>query len=103
MELLFPHECHNCGLVDEAKFIYAGPHIKQVCNGCDRYVKFVSQSIIPDVREIKLRIWAISTNVVLIDVYKGMSGFVPDLTGLDGKIMYWRLYLKMREGENAKP
>lgn len=100
MELLFPHKCNHCGVTDEAKFIYAGPHIKQVCNNCGKYVKFVSQAIIPDVKEIKLKIWAISTDIELIDFTKGLSGFIHDLTGVDEKINYWRLYLKMREDKN---
>lgn len=101
MELLFPHECHNCGLVDEARFTYAGPHIKQVCNGCACYVKFVSKGIIPDTKEIKLKVWAISTDLEKIDLCKGLIGFVPNLVGVDEKLMYWRLYLKMREEFNA--
>lgn len=97
MELLVPHECHNCGLVDEAKFIFSGPHIKQVCNGCDRYVKFYAMSAIPDVTEIKLKIWSITRNVGIINSCKKYSSFVPNLSGIEKKITYWRLYLKVRE------
>ena len=97
MELLVPHECHYCGLVDEAKFIFSGPHVKQVCNGCNRYVKFYSMSAIPDVREIKLKIWSLTTDLNIIDECKIKSSFVPGLSGIDNKITYWRLYLKVRE------
>lgn len=98
MELMIPHDCHNCGLVDEAKFTYAGPHIKQVCNGCGRYVKFFNKSDIPDHRETRIRIWSIAKeDVTLIESAKFKCGFTSNVTGLDLKIMYWRLYLTVRE------
>jgi len=87
-------------LTDEAKFTYAGPHIKQACNKCNAYVKFVSKSILPDVKEIKLKIWALSEDLDVIEIYKGKIGFVENLNGTDEKIMYWRLYLKIREVSN---
>lgn len=104
MELLIPHECHYCGLVDEAKFVYAGPHIKQVCNGCNRYVKFFSKYQIPDIKEIKLKIWSMTTDVVFIDKLKSEIGFTSSSTAdvLDKKIMYWRLYLKVKANFNLK-
>ena len=52
--------CHKCGVIDEARFAYAGPHIKQVCNNCHFYVKFFNVKLIPDVKEIKLKIIALS-------------------------------------------
>lgn len=97
MELLVPHECQSCGAVDEAKFIFSGPHIKQVCKGCNRYVKFYSKSAIPDVSEVRLKIWSITQDTSFIDAAKEASGFVSGVKGLDGKIYYWRLYLKVRE------
>ena len=101
MELLFSHKSNHCGVTDEARFVYSGPHIKQVCNNsdCGKYVKFISQALIPDVREIKLKIWSISQDVELIDFYKGVSGFADGLSGVDEKITYWRLYLEIRKGE----
>lgn len=98
MELLVPHECHSCGSVDEAKFTYAGPHIKQVCNGCGRYVKFFSKNCIPDVMEIKFKIWYIVKDTAKIELIKARIGFQDDLSGLDEKMMYWRLYLSVRKG-----
>ena len=96
-KLLVPHECHHCGVVDEAKFVFSGPHIKQVCNGCSRYVKFFSKSKIPDVREIKLKIWSITKDIDYIKKCKEKSSFVENLSGIEQKIMYWRLYLQIRE------
>jgi hypothetical protein len=98
MTLLIPNECHYCGLVDEAKFVYSGPHIKQICNGCDKYIKFFDKSKIPDVKEIKLTIWSITNNIEKISQAKNDCNFVNDLKGLDLKIMYWRLYLQIRKG-----
>ncbi len=96
MQLLIPNECHYCGLVDEAKFVYAGPHVKQICNGCGKYVKFFDKSKIPDARETKLAIWAITTDLAQINEAKQESGFVENLKGLDLKMIYWRLYLEIR-------
>lgn len=96
-EFMIPHECHHCGVVDEAKFTFAGPHIKQICNGCGKYVKFFNKSQIPDVREIKLKIWSITQDIDRISAAKQVSGFVDNLTGLDNKIVYWRLYLAVRK------
>jgi hypothetical protein len=97
MELLVPHDCSYCGTTDEAKFIFSGPHLKQVCNGCNRYVKFYSKSAVPDTQEIKHKIWAITQDTAFIDAAKEESGFVISASGFDLKIMYWRLYLKVRE------
>lgn len=99
-KLLVAHECHICGLVDEAEFIFSGPHIKQICQGCKRYVKFFHKSAIPDVREIKLKIWSITQKTIVIDIHKDLIGFVDNLSGIDNKIMYWRLYLSIKEGVN---
>lgn len=99
MQLLIPNECHYCGVVDEAKFVYAGPHVKQVCNECGRYVKFFDKGKIPDSREVKLRIWSLTQDVDYINSAKSEIGFVENLTGLDLKMMYWRLYLQIRKME----
>lgn len=96
MQLLIPNECTYCGLVDEAKFVYAGPHIKQVCNGCGRYVKFFDKSKIPDSKETKLAIWAITQDIAEIEDSKYRIGFIENLKGLDLKMIYWRLYLETR-------
>ncbi|WP_285011284.1 hypothetical protein [Pedobacter faecalis] len=97
MELMIPHECRTCGAVDEAKFVYAGPHIKQVCNACNKYVKFYGKGQMPDVREVKIRIWAITQDTARIESAKKEVGFVSDPVGPEAKMLYWRLYLKLRE------
>ena len=97
MKAFFEHSCHKCGLVDEAKFVHAGPHIKQVCNGCGFYVKFFDKAMIPDHIEIKQKIWYISKqNLLLINKAKEEVEFI-ECTGLSRKLMYWKLYLKIRE------
>jgi hypothetical protein len=96
MQLLIPNECHYCGLVDEAKFVYAGPHVKQICNGCGKYIKFFDKAKIPDSKETKLAIWAITTDIDSINESKNQIGFVDGLKGLDLKMIYWRLYLEVR-------
>jgi len=97
MRLLIPHECHYCSVNDEARFTYSGPHIKQVCNNCGRYVKFFSPKLIPDIRVIKLQTWAIIPDKEAIDVCKGSIGFTDQLTGTDEKLQYWKLYLEIRK------
>ena len=97
MSKFFEHTCHKCGATDEAMFVYAGPHIKQVCNACGFYVKFFDKAKIPDIKEIKLRMWSISNqNAELINSLKPGVNFIEGMTGLDGKIMYWKLYLALR-------
>lgn len=97
MNLLTPFECHHCGVVDEAQYVFSGPHIKQICGSCGAYVKFVSKASIPDAREIKLKIWSITKqNLEIIDNAKQLCGFVEGLNGIEKNIMYWRLYRQIR-------
>lgn len=102
---MLPHECQSCGLVDESKFKYAGPHIKQVCNGCNSYVKFYSKWLIPDPKEIVLKIQSITMDIDEINEAKKVIGFVlPNgVNSLDKKIMYWRLYLQIRKEFLCRP
>lgn len=98
MEPFFETQCHKCGIVDEAKFSYAGPHLKQICCECGAYIKFFDKKLIPDVQEIKLKIWAITGgDLERINEAKKKIEFVDNLTGLYQKIMYWRLYLHIRK------
>lgn len=93
----FETECHKCGSVDEAKLILGSVHVKQVCNGCGAYVKFFNKALIPDIPEIKMKIWAVAEqDLSIIADAKLDIDFVPNLTGLYGKIMYWKLYLYLR-------
>lgn len=97
MNLLKPTECLHCGEVDEAKFVFSGPHIKQVCNRCGSYVKFISKALIPDATETRLRIWAIADHDLdLINNAKIECYFIEELRGVERNMMYWRLYLTVR-------
>lgn len=103
MKLLVPYECHLCGEVNEAEFLFSGPHIKQICYGCKSYVKFFPISKLPDIKEIKLNIWSITKNVEQIESHKKKIGFIESsnefqLTNIEQKIMYWRLYLSIKGG-----
>lgn len=98
----FETACHKCGSVDEAKLILGSVHVKQVCNGCGSYIKFFNKSLIPDIPEIKMKIWAITNNLEEIEIAKQNIDFVEKLTGLYGKIMYWKLYLELRRRSSCQ-
>ena len=103
MNYFFEYSCNRCGLIFEASFVFAGPHIKQVCYGCNAYVKFFDKKLIPDVKEIKIKIWAVvSQDVSLIEAAKKQIGFIP-ANGLTEKIMYWRLYIYLLNQSKPKP
>jgi hypothetical protein len=97
MQCFFETGCRKCGAIDEARFTFAGPHIKQVCNACGFYVKFFDKAKIPDIKDLRLKIWHISDqNIDLINKCKKDMEFVEGMKGLDGKMMYWKLYLHIR-------
>ncbi len=99
MENFFTHSCHKCGGIDEAKFTVAGPHVKQICLHCGCYVKFFDKSLIPAVAEIRMKIWGISKgNVDIIEKAKEAVAYheMPDKTGLYAKLVWWKVYLKVR-------
>ena len=96
--------CHQCGAMDEAKFTFAGPHIKQVCLHCGCYIKFFNKSSIPDSKDIKQKIWHIADgNIEVINKAKKQVEFLENLTGLNQKLMYWKLYLYLRVECNNQP
>lgn len=39
--------CKNCGLVDDYSTTKSGQHLKATCNGCGKYIKFISQWLPP--------------------------------------------------------
>lgn len=93
----FEHTCHKCGLVEEANFVWAGPHIKQICNGCSSYVKFFDKNLIPDVRAIKEKIWIlIDKDLEGISQCKNECEFIEGQKGIYEKMQYWKLYLYIR-------
>lgn len=38
--------CHRCGSVDDYKVVPSGPHLKAICKGCGKYIKFISKQSI---------------------------------------------------------
>lgn len=36
--------CQRCGSVNDYRTVNSGPHIKAICNGCDRYIKFIPKN-----------------------------------------------------------
>lgn len=94
----FPTTCVKCGAVDEANFVFAGPHLKQVCGHCRAYIKFFDKSLIPSVKEIKIKIWAMSgADLNKINMAKENILFAEKLTGLSEKVEYFKLWREIRK------
>jgi hypothetical protein len=36
--------CQRCGSINDYRTVVSGPHIKAICNGCDRYIKFIPKN-----------------------------------------------------------
>ena len=93
MELLIPCHCHKCGVIGESNLSWAGPHIKQSCPECGAYQKFYDKARIPDVREIKIKIFGVvNQDLEKINSLKLEVSFVEGLKGLDAKLQYYKLY-----------
>lgn len=90
---LIESQCHKCGVIGESILSWAGPHIKQSCASCGAYIKFYDKARIPDVREVKIQIWGLAaSDIELIDKIKSNIRFVENLSGLDAKLEYYKLY-----------
>lgn len=40
--------CKNCGSINDYHTEISGPHLKAVCNGCDKYIQFLAQGFTPE-------------------------------------------------------
>lgn len=90
---LIESQCHKCGIIGESRLTWAGPHIKQSCDNCGAYQKFYDKALIPDVREIKIQIWGlVKADLSIIERVKSEINFVENLTGLDAKLQYYKLF-----------
>lgn len=90
--------CHKCGACDEARFVNSGPHLKQICIACGAYIKFFDKAKVPDVKEVKLKIFYMTEgDLSFMSQLKKESEFIEGLTGLQQKLMYWKLYLHARK------
>lgn len=97
MNNLIECKCHKCGIVGESRLSWAGPHIKQSCPECGAYQKFIDKSLIPDVKDIKVKIWGIAeAQLNIIEAFKKEISFVEGLNGLYAKLEYYRLFLALK-------
>jgi hypothetical protein len=88
--------CHKCDSKLPHKYSYAGPHIKEVCGSCGAYFKFASKNTIPSFIESKQLIWAITTDIKLINETKVEMGvFHKDLKGMYANVAYHNLYVNI--------
>lgn len=39
--------CQRCGTTNEFYVVNSGPHLKAICNHCNRYIKFIPQDAMP--------------------------------------------------------
>lgn len=101
--MLIKNACLKCGEISEARLEPSGPHIKQLCNGCGTYTKFIAIRDIPRPEAIKNKIWAITQDLEIINFEKGVIEFNPDEEGVNLSLEYWRLYLKIIEYASKKP
>ena len=61
-------------------------------------MKFFNKALIPDVKEIKLKIfYIVDSNLQAIENMKKECEFIEGLTGIQQKLMYWKLYLTVRK------
>jgi hypothetical protein len=95
MKPYFEHTCHRCGEIGELDFNFAGPHIKAVCSGCGFYVKFFDKSLLPDPKELKMKIMILADNNIqkIIERKSKLGIFYDGISGMNAKIAYWKLYI----------
>lgn len=88
-------DCPRCGNVSEPMLSLAGPHIKATCLECGSYLKFVGKAEIPDVPELKKRIFDLAKEDMglILDQKSIITDFNPQPSGLKEQLAYWKLYL----------
>lgn len=96
MKPLIETACRKCGAVDEGRFEWASHNLKQICIACEAYQMHYPQSKFPSTKVIKNRIWEITNDLELIQHIKDEIGF-EELTGIHEQVMYWNLYLQLKE------
>lgn len=103
MKEILEINCYRCGFVDAPRFVFSGPHVKEICNNCGSYLKFVTADTVPALDRIKFAIWGITKDVDLIEKTKILCSFVsfPKEQGLAQRIQYWNLYLAIKH-ESSK-
>lgn len=96
MKLLIETTCRKCGAVDEGRFEWSAHNLKQICISCEAYQMHYPQAKFPSTKEIKNRIWEITSDLELIQHIKDEIDF-KELTGIHEQVMYWNLYLQLKE------
>lgn len=105
--MIFEHHCSTCNKTDEAKFVFVGSQVTQVCNACGAYARLFDRRQLPGLKRIKEACWITSnSDLLLIEDAKEEIKFLEHLKGTNEKMMYWKLYLKLRDyaaiGKTAK-
>jgi hypothetical protein len=100
MILLVEHTCDKCGHYGEAWLCEANIHIKKCCGKCRAYVKFYERRNMPDITELKNRIWKLTgENVEMINNYKLKTNFPTKEAEYrtNMPLAYYQLYFFIRE------
>lgn len=72
--------CRRCGLINDYYTLTSGPHLKAMCNGCDRYIKFISKQKTNQMAEKKLTGSIALTKLIHVMMEKkGKNGMVKGL------------------------
>lgn len=100
MILLVENTCSKCGYYGESWLCESNIHIKQCCGKCRSYVKFYERRNMPEIKELKDRIWKLSgNNIELINDYKLKMNFPNKETEYrtNMPLVYYQLYFFIRE------
>ncbi len=57
------------------KLSLSGPHVKQSCGFCGKYIKFINQRSVPNFLESRQSIWETTNDLALIEAKKGEIKF----------------------------
>lgn len=88
--------CHKCDTLLPTIYAFAGPHIKEICGACGAYIRFAPKQVIPDFKESKALIWAVTNDLAIIEKEKKEMGvFHKDLNGLARNMYYHNLYVRI--------
>lgn len=89
---LLPSNCGRCGFKGESVLFLKGPHVKQQCGNCGRYVAFLGKEKLPELVAIKQEIYRLAAaDLDKIAGAKKEIGFISQTVPLKEKIQYWRL------------
>jgi hypothetical protein len=93
--------CHRCGSINDYRTEVSGPHLKAICNGCDRYIKFISKKTLPNEQSVNNTVMSILINgsLCLTDlVEQAQKGHSAFNRGKNNKV-----YVNFTEWVNDEP